>query len=69
MVNRNLLKIKMLQVNIDTFEKLAKRMGFTKESIYYKVSGKINWSIADIQKLIVLLNLTPDDVFEIFFKG
>lgn len=69
MVNRNLLKIKMLQANIDTFEKLAKRMDFTKESIYYKVSGKINWSISDIQKLIVLLSLTPDDVFEIFFKG
>lgn len=68
MVNRNLLKIKMLQANIDTFEKLAKRMGFTKESIYYKVSGKINWSVKDINVMKEILNLNADDIFNIFFN-
>ena len=68
MVNRNLLKIKMLQANIDTFEKLAKRMGFTKESIYYKVSGKINWTVKDIKTIKEILNLNADDILNIFFN-
>lgn len=68
MTNNKLLKIKMLEADVETFEKLAEKMGMSSQNIYYKVNGKINWSVKDINTMKEILNLNANDIFNIFFN-
>ena len=68
MINKRLLKIKMLEKKIDNYEQLAEKMGMTKQNLHCKIKEKINWNIKDIKKLKDLLNLTAEDINKIFFN-
>jgi len=69
MANNQKIKIKMLENNINNYTELAEKLKTNRQNVYNKLKNRTKWNYNDIQKLIVLLNLTPDDVFEIFFKG
>nr|DAK34325.1 MAG TPA: SOS-response transcriptional repressor [Caudoviricetes sp.] len=69
MANNQKIKIKMLENNINNYTELAEKLNTNRQNVYNKLKNRTKWNYNDIQKLIVLLNLTPDDVFEIFFKG
>jgi hypothetical protein len=68
MINKRLLKIKMLEKKIDNYEQLAEKMGMTKQNLYCKINEKTNWNIKDLKKLRDILNLTTDDIDKIFFN-
>jgi hypothetical protein len=68
MANNQKIKIKMLENNINNYTELAKKLNTNRQNVYNKLKNRTKWNYNDIQKLIVLLNLTPDDVFEIFFN-
>lgn len=68
MANNQKIKIKMLENNINNYTELAEKLNTNRQNVYNKLKNRTKWNYNDIQKLIVLLNLTPDDVFEIFFK-
>ena len=69
MANNQKIKIKMLENNINNYTELAEKLKTNRQNVYNKLKNRTKWNYNDIQKLIVLLNLTSDDVFEIFFKG
>lgn len=69
MANNQKIKIKMLENNINNYTELAEKLNTNRQNVYNKLKNRTKWNYNDIQKLIFLLNLTPDDVFEIFFKG
>nr|DAN47255.1 MAG TPA: SOS-response transcriptional repressor [Caudoviricetes sp.] len=69
MANNQKIKIKMLENNINNYTELAEKLNTNRQNVYNKLKNRTKWNYNDIQKLIVLLNLTPDEVFEIFFKG
>lgn len=69
MANNQKIKIKMLENNINNYTELAEKLNTNRQNVYNKLKNRTKWNYNNIQKLIVLLNLTPDDVFEIFFKG
>nr|DAX52596.1 MAG TPA: SOS-response transcriptional repressor [Caudoviricetes sp.] len=69
MANNQKIKIKMLENNINNYTELAEKLNTNRQNVYNKLKNRTKWNYNDIQKLIVLLNLTSDDVFEIFFKG
>lgn len=69
MANNQKIKIKMLENNINNYTELAEKLNTNRQNVYNKLKNRTKWNYNDIQKLIVLLSLTPDDVFEIFFKG
>lgn len=68
MINKRLLKIKMLEKKIDNYDQLAEKMGMTKQNLYCKMNEKTNWNIKDLKKLRDILNLTTDDIDKIFFN-
>lgn len=68
MANNQKIKIKMLENNINNYTELAEKLNTNRQNVYNKLKNRTKWNYNDIQKLIVLLNLTPDDVFEIFFN-
>ena len=68
MINKRLLKIKMLEKKIDNYDQLAEKMGMTKQNLYCKINEKTNWNIKDFKKLKNILNLTADDIDKLFFN-
>ena len=56
-INRKGLKIRYI----------AEKLGISHEAMYNKVKGKTEFKASEISALIDLLDLTANDVFEIFF--
>ena len=46
----------------------AKDMGMTHGTLTLKISGKSEWSRAEIEKSADLLDLTPDEILLYFFS-
>lgn len=48
-------------------EDFARDLGITSGTLTLKLSGKSEWSRAEIVKTAELLDLTPDEILEYFF--
>ena len=67
MINQNLLKSKVALSGL-TFKELAKKIGMPYQSFNNRKTGKIEFNSSEIKALKDILNLTNDDVAEIFFN-
>ena len=65
MINQNLLKSKIALSGL-TFKELAQKIGIPYQSLITRKSGKIEFNSSEIKALKEILNLTNDDVAEIF---
>lgn len=68
MTNNKLLKIKMLEADLENYEKLAKKMNTTKGNLCNKFNGRCSWTLDNIKKLKEILNLKDSELIEIFFN-
>lgn len=68
MINNKVLKIKMIEADVETFEKLAEKMGMTKGNLCNKFRGRNNWTLDNIKKIKEILNLKDSELIEIFFN-
>lgn len=46
----------------------AKKMGMTPSTLSKKLAGASEWSRIEIETAAILLSLTPDEVWQIFFS-
>lgn len=67
-INTNLLKSKIVLKGYNRKE-LAKLLGISPTSVTNLTSGRHNPSYELMNKLYVVLDLTPDEAVEIFFKN
>ena len=65
MVNQNLLKSKIALSGL-TFKELAQKIGIPYQNFSKRNAGKIEFNAKEIKALKEVLNLTNDDVAEIF---
>ena len=64
---QNLLNSKVALSGL-TFKELAKKIGMPYQSLNNRKTGKIEFTSSEIKALKDILNLTNDDVAEIFFN-
>lgn len=57
-------KIRSVYVKLEDF---AKDMGMATGTLSLKLSGKSEWSRAEIERAATLLGLTPDEILHHFF--
>lgn len=62
------LKLKRMQLNL-TQTKLSKEIGMSCRAYNLKENGKMKFSIEDMRKLIVALNLSLDEINSIFLDN
>ena len=67
MINQKLLNSKVALSGL-TFKELAKKIGMPYQSFNNRKTGKIEFNSSEIKALKDILNLTNDDVAEIFFN-
>ena len=67
MIQKNILKSR-LSLKGKTQKDLAKTLGLSKVSISKKVNGTIKFSLNEVKKIKEYLNLTNDEVVEIFIN-
>ena len=65
MIQKNILKSK-LSLRERTQKDLAKALGLSEVSTNKKVNGTIKFSLNEVKKIKEYLNLTNDEVVEIF---
>lgn len=68
MVNKNLLHSKVVICG-DNWLILARKMGMYTATLHNKLRGATEFKASEIAQIIKLYNLTPEEVFEIFFAG
>ena len=68
MIQKNILKSK-LSLKEKTQKDLAKALGLSKVSVSKKVNGLLRFSLPEVKKVKDYLDLTNDDVVEIFING
>lgn len=49
-------------------EHISKFLGMSRASFIYRMRGKVDFTISDVNKLRILLNLTDEDIIKIFFS-
>ena len=47
---------------------LAKEIGISKKALYCKMTGKSNFKLNEMRKIINILNLTNEKILYIFFE-
>ncbi len=67
-MNIRKLMSKLAYKNCNTAE-LAEALGLSKTSVYRKLSGKSDFTCTEISKLKSRLELSGDDLVQIFFSG
>lgn len=69
-MNANLLKIRILEATgKDNFNgELAKTLFCSKSTASQKMNGYFNFTVDDIKMLATAYNLSPDDIYKIFFE-
>ena len=67
MIQKNILKSK-LSLRERTQRDLAKALGLSEVSTNKKVNGTIKFSLNEVKKIKEYLNLTNDEVVEIFIN-
>ena len=68
MIQKNILKSK-LSLKEKTQKDLTKALGLSKVSISKKVNGLLRFSLPEVKKVKDYLDLTNDEVVEIFING
>lgn len=68
MINKNLLKSKLALIGMTQIE-LAKGMGTSQQTLTQKIMGRIKFNSSEIAKIKEILNLTNDEVVEIFINS
>lgn len=68
MIQKNILKSK-LSLKEKTQKDLAKALGLSKVSVSKKVNGLLRFSLPEVKKVKDYLDLTNDEVVEIFIIG
>jgi cyanate lyase len=68
MIQKNILKSK-LSLRERTQRDLAKALGLSEVSTNKKVNGTIKFSLNEVKKIKEYLNLTNDEVVEIFITN
>ena len=68
MIQKNILKSK-LSLKEKTQKDLAKALGLFKVSVSKKVNGLLRFSLPEVKKVKDYLDLTNDEVVEIFING
>ena len=68
MIQKNILKSK-LSLKEKTQKDLAKALGLSKVSVSKKVNGLLWFSLPEVKKVKDYLDLTNDEVVEIFING
>ena len=67
MIQKNILKAK-LSLKEKTQKDLAKALGLSKVSVSKKVNGLLRFSLPEVKKVKDYLDLTNDEVVEIFIN-
>lgn len=69
-MNANLLKIRILEATgNDNFNiEIAKTLFCSKSTASQKMNGYFNFTVDDIKMLATAYNLSPDDIYKIFFE-
>ena len=67
-MNRNLLKAKIVEKGYNLGE-FAKAMKMSHSSFSYKINGKKEFRYSEILRAINILNLSSQDVVDIFFSS
>lgn len=67
MIQKNILKSK-LSLKEKTQKDLAKALGLSKVSVSKKVNGVLRFSLPEVKKVKDYLDLTNDEVVEIFIN-
>ena len=69
-MNANLLKIRILEENEkENFNGKQKKTLFcSKSTASQKMNGYFNFTVDDIKMLATAYNLSPDDIYKIFFE-
>lgn len=49
-------------------EYISKFLGLSRASFIYRMKGKVDFTITDVNKLRILLNLSDEDIIKIFFS-
>lgn len=65
-MNRNLLEAKLKEKGINIIE-ISKLLGIEKTTFYRKISGKSDFYRLEIEKMVKFLNLSIDEMNNIFF--
>lgn len=68
MFNRDLLAVKMASYG-DTHHSLASALGMSKTNFSSLWNGRVKWQTKHIVVVAVRYDLTPDDVWKIFFES
>lgn len=68
MIQKNILKSK-LSLKEKTQKDLAKALRLSKVSVSKKVNGLLRFSLPEVKKVKDYLDLTNDEVVEIFING
>ena len=68
MIQKNILKSK-LSLKEKTQKDLAKALGLSKVSVSKKVNGLLRFSLPEVKKVKDYLDLTNDEVVEIFITN
>ena len=68
MIQKNILKSK-LSLKEKTQKDLAKALGLSKVSVSKKINGLLRFSLPEVKKVKDYLDLTNDEVVEIFING
>lgn len=68
MIRINLLKDSMDRKNI-TMDDLAKKLGISKQSLYYRLNGKVLFKINEVQVIKDYLELDFETFTSIFFNN
>lgn len=67
MVNKNLFVSRMKE-NGYTNTDISKELGIGKQTLWRKVNGYTEFKLSEIEKIIKLFYLTPEDTIRMFFK-
>lgn len=68
MVNVNKLKAKMVEIGINV-EWLAKEINLDRTTLYRRLNNPEEFTIREVTKIALVLNLTKDEVNDIFFAS
>ena len=69
MTNERILKSKMILKGYSGYNALSEAIGLSRMAIFKKRKGINKWTTGDITKIKEVLDLTNNEVMEIFFGG
>ena len=68
MTNKKLLRAKLILAEMTDGE-LAEKLGISRQSVSLKLNGRRPFNSNEISKIAHILQLTPEEVMQIFFDN